>query len=66
MSSRLTGIWFSILAQPRLAVLLALTVFFAASGGAMAVEGVGEFGGVTLGDVGTSDTGNVDGGPTDP
>jgi hypothetical protein len=67
MRSRLAHVQTTIASHPRLvASLLVLLVFLAATGGAAAVEGAGGLDGVTLGDVGTSDTGNMDGGPTDP
>lgn len=53
--------------HPRLIVsLLVLLTVFAVSGGAAAVEGTGSLDGVTLGDVGTSDSGGGSAGPTDP
>lgn len=67
MTSRLARVQTAVLSHPRLvASLLIVLLLLIASGSAAAVEGVGGLDGVTLGDVGTSDGGNMDGGPTDP
>jgi hypothetical protein len=67
MTLRLARVQTTVVSHPRLvASLLIVLLFLIASGSAAAIEGMGGLDGVTLGDVETSDGGNMDGGPTDP